>query len=148
MVAKKIKSMKDNKSHGGWNSAKTTDGNIKQISIPFPRVFNLQLIEGVVSFEWKKANIKPLFKKDSRNKSENYLISMICTLLETLIKDRMLDFFVGYELINPSQHGLSLKDGVVPVEWKEANIADYTLMNKCWNLNKPMASLSICHLGL
>ena len=65
MVAKKIKSMKDNKSHGGWNSAKKTDRNIKQISIPFPRVFNLQLIEGVVSFKWKEGNIKPLFKKHS-----------------------------------------------------------------------------------
>ena len=115
-------------------------------------MFNLSLIEGVVSFEWKEANIKPLFKKDSRNKSQNYrpvsLISVICTLLETLIKDCMLDFSVGYKLLNTSQHGLSLKDGVVPVKWKEANIADYTLMNKCWNLDKPMASLSTCHLGL
>ena len=116
MVAKKIKSMKDNKSHGGWNSTKSTDRNIKQISIPFPRVFNLSLIEGVVSFEWKEANIKPLFKKDSRNKSQNYrpvsLISVICTLLETLIKDCMLDFFVGYKLLNTSQHGLSLRRSV------------------------------------
>ena len=60
----------------------------------------------------------------------------------------MLDFFVGYKLLNPSEHGLSLKEGVVPVEWKKANTTDYILMNKCWTLNKPMASLSTCHLGL
>ena len=32
------------------------------------RVFNLSLKEGVVLFEWKEANIIPLFKKGLRNK--------------------------------------------------------------------------------
>ena len=52
----------------------------------YNRVFNLSLKEGVVPFEWKEANIIPLFKKGSRNKSENYrpvsLTSVICKLLE------------------------------------------------------------------
>ena len=60
------------------------------ISIPLARVFNLSLKEGVVPFEWKDVNIIPLFKKGSRNKSENYrpvsLTSVICKLLERLIK--------------------------------------------------------------
>ena len=43
---------------------------VEQISIPLARVFNLSLKEGVVPFEWKEANIIPLFKKGSRNKSE------------------------------------------------------------------------------
>ena len=54
-------------------------------------MFNLSLKEGVVPFEWKEANIIPLFKKGSKNKSENYrpvsLTSLICKLLERLIKD-------------------------------------------------------------
>ena len=45
---------------------------VEQINIPLARVFNLSLKEGVVPFEWKEANIIPLFKKGSRNKSENY----------------------------------------------------------------------------
>ena len=57
----------------------------------------------------EKANIIPLFKKGSRNKVENYrpvsLTSVICKLLEKLIKDRMADFLVKHKLINPSQHG-------------------------------------------
>ena len=64
---------------------------VKQISIPLARVFNLSLKEGVIHFEWKETNIVPLFKKCSRNKSENYrpvsLILVICKLLERLIKD-------------------------------------------------------------
>ena len=69
-------------------------------------MFNLSLEEGIVPLEWKEANIIPLFKKGSRNKSENYrpvsLTSVICKLLERLIKDH---FLVKNKLINPSQHG-------------------------------------------
>ena len=71
-------------------------------------MFNLSLEEGIVPLEWKEANIIPLFKKGSRNKSENYrpvsLTSVICKLLERLIKDHLVDFLVKSKLINPSQH--------------------------------------------
>ena len=62
---------------------------VEQISIPLATVFNLSLEEGIVPLEWKEANIIPLFKKGSRNKSENYrpvsLTSVICKLLERLM---------------------------------------------------------------
>ena len=81
--------MKDNKSPGvdGF-PLKLLLETVEQISIPLARVFNLSLKVGVVPFEWKEANI--FFKKGSRNKLENYrpvsLTSVICKLLETLIK--------------------------------------------------------------
>ena len=72
-------------------------------------MFNLSLEEGIVPLEWKEANTIPLFKKGSRNKSENYrlvcLTSVICKLLERLIKDHMVDFLFKNKLINPSQPG-------------------------------------------
>ena len=72
-------------------------------------MFKLSLKEGIVPLEWTEANIIPLFKKGSRNKSENYrpvsLTSVICKLLERLIKDHLVDFLVKNKLINPSQHG-------------------------------------------
>ena len=67
----------------------------------------MSLQEGIVPLEWKEANIIPLFKKGSRKKSVNYrlvsLTSVICKLLETFIRDHMMDF--KHKLINPSQHG-------------------------------------------
>ena len=110
LVAKKIKAMKDNKSPGvDGIPPKLLLETVEQISIPLARVFNLSLKEGVVPFEWKEANIIPLFKKGSRNKSENYrpvsLTSVICKLLERLIKDHMVDFLVKHKLLNSSQHG-------------------------------------------
>ena len=73
------------------------------------QVFNLSLKEGVVPFERNEANIIPLSKKGSRNKSENYrpvsLTLVICKLLERLIKDHMVDFLDRHKLLNSSQHG-------------------------------------------
>ena len=69
----------------------------------------MSLKEGFVPFEWKEANIIPLFKKGSNNKSENFrpvrLTSVICKLLQRLIKDHMVDFLVKHILLNSSQHG-------------------------------------------
>ena len=33
------------------------------------------------------------------------LTSVICKLLETIIRDHMMDFLIKHKLINPSQHG-------------------------------------------
>ena len=109
MVAMKIRDMKDNKSPGvDGIPPKLLLEIVEQISIPLPTVFNLSLEEGIVPLEWKEANIIPLFKEGSRNKSENYrpvsLTSVICKLLERLIKDHLVDFLVKNKLINPSQH--------------------------------------------
>ena len=89
--------MKDNKSHGvDGIPPKLLLEIVERISIPLATVFNLSLEKGVVPLEWKEAKFIPLFKKGSRNKSPNYrpvsLTSMICKLLETLIKDLLVDF--------------------------------------------------------
>ena len=110
VVAIKINNMKDNKSPGvDGLSPKILKETVEQISKPLAHVFNISLQEGIVPLEWKEANIIPLFKKGSRNKSVNYrqvsLRSVICKLLETIIRDHMIDFLVKQLLINSSQHG-------------------------------------------
>ena len=80
---------------------------MEQISKPLAHVFNMSLKEGIVPLEWKEANIIPLFKKGSRNKSVNYrpvnLTSVICKLLESIIRDHIMDFLIKHKLINSSQ---------------------------------------------
>ena len=110
MVAMKIRDMKDNKSPGvdGIPPIYTLE-ILEQISIRLATVLNPSLEEGIVMLAWKEANIIPLFRKGSRNKSWNIrpvsLTSVICKLLEILIKDHLVDFVVKNEFIYPSQHG-------------------------------------------
>ena len=102
MIAKKIKKMKDNKSPGvDGIPLKLLKEIVQQISTPLAKVFNLSLEEGIVPSESKEANITPLFKKGLRNKPENYrpvslksVVSLVCKLLETLIRDHMVEFLV------------------------------------------------------
>ena len=110
VVASKINNMKENKSPGvDGISPKILKETVEQISTPLAHVFNMSLQEEIVPLEWKEANIIPLFKKGSRNKSVNYrpvsLTSVICKLLEAIIRDHMMDFLIKHKLINPSQHG-------------------------------------------
>ena len=82
---------------------------LRKLLSKLANLFNLSLEEGKVPSEWKEANITPLFKNGSRNKPENYrsvsLTSVVCKLLETFIRDHMVEFLVKHKLINTSQHG-------------------------------------------
>ena len=56
--------MKENKSPGvDGISHKIMKETVEQISTPLAHVFNMSLQEGIVSLEWKEANIIHLFKK-------------------------------------------------------------------------------------
>ena len=110
MVAKKCKKMKHTKSPGvDGIPPKLLKEIVEQISTPLAKLFTLSLEERIVPSEWNEANITLLFKKGSRNKPENYrtvsLTSVACKLLETLIRDNMVEFLVKHKLINTSQHG-------------------------------------------
>ena len=56
--------MKENKSPGVDGIApKILKETVEQICTPLAHLFNMSLQEGIVPFEWKEANIIPLFKK-------------------------------------------------------------------------------------
>ena len=53
----------------------------------------------------------PLFKKGSKRKCENYrpisLTSIVCKLLESIVKDEIVKYLDQYNLIKDSQHGFT-----------------------------------------
>ena len=110
MITKNITKLKGNKTpEVDGMPPKLPKEIVEQIRTPLSKVLNLSLEEETVLSDWKEANITPLFKKGSRNKPENYrpvsLTSVVCKLLETLIRDHMVEFLVKHKLINTSQHG-------------------------------------------
>ena len=72
-------------------------------------VFTSCLEEGVVPPDWKLANVTPIFKSGSKGSPGNYrpvsLTSIICKVMESVLRDAMVDFLAQNELLRLSQHG-------------------------------------------
>ena len=65
VVVSKINNVKENKLLGvDGISPKILKTTVEQTSTPLAHLFNMSLQDGIVPFEWKEANIIPLFKKD------------------------------------------------------------------------------------
>ena len=69
--------------------------------------------QGVVPNDWKTANVTPIFKKGDRSSPGNYrpisLTSVVGKLLESVIRDKLVDFLERNNLIKDSQHGFRQK---------------------------------------
>ena len=66
---------------------------------------------GVVPADWKDAGVTPLFKKGKKSEPKNYrpisLTSLVCKILESLIKDSIVCHLSKFSLIKDSQHGFT-----------------------------------------
>jgi hypothetical protein len=62
-----------------------------------------------VPADWKHAIITPIYKKGKRSDPGNYrpvsLTSVPCKVLESIIKDSIMEHLLSNKLINESQHG-------------------------------------------
>jgi len=83
----------------------------KEIEGPLANLFNSTLEEGKVPKDWKEAGVTPLFKKGKKCEVQNYrpvsLTSLVCKILESILKDSMLAHLEKYKLIRNSQHGFT-----------------------------------------
>ena len=81
----------------------------EEITTPLTLVFNKSLSEGVVPEDWKIANVTAIFKKGSVTSPGNYrpvsLTSIICKMLESIIRDKVMEFLDGNNLLSEDQHG-------------------------------------------
>ena len=110
MVIEKIKEMNINKSCGPDNIHPRMLKELVDIMAgPIALLLNRTIHEGVIPIDWKKANVSPIFKKGSRSRASNYrpisLTSIVCKLMETFVKRRLLDHLVKENLLSAKQHG-------------------------------------------
>ena len=72
-------------------------------------LFSKSLKTGEVPQDWKDAIITPLHKKGKRDEPNNYrpisLTSVVCKIMESVIKDKVLEFLLNNNLISNHQHG-------------------------------------------
>lgn len=96
---------------------------VDSICDPLEIIFTKCLAEGYVPDDWKNANITPIFKKGLKSSVGNYrpisLTSVICKLMESILKDAILDHLVQNEVLRSSQ------DGFMPGKSCLTNLLEY-----------------------
>src|SRR5450755_4188078 len=84
---------------------------------PLYLIFLKSLQEGKVPDAWKDANVSPLFKKGSKVDPANYrpvsLTSVTCKILESIIRDQLMNYLVTNDLLAKEQHGFVNKKACV-----------------------------------
>jgi hypothetical protein len=111
-VRVKIKKLKNTNSSGpdGITSLllqKCTD----ELSPVLAALYRKSINHSKVPAEWKKANVVPIFKKGSKSDANNYrpisLTCVCCRVLESIIKDDIVEHLDRNKVIKKSQHGFT-----------------------------------------
>ena len=109
-VLKKLKNLNPSKSPGpdGLHPRVLRDA-AEVLADPLTVIFNKSLEEGKVPDGWKIAHVTAIFKKGKRTSPGNYrpvsLTSVICKLMESLLRDQIMNFLNENKLLNDHQHG-------------------------------------------
>jgi ribonuclease P/MRP protein subunit RPP40 len=81
----------------------------EEISLPLAMMFKQSLESGQVPADWRCANVTPIFKKGAKSSPGNYrpvsLTSVVCKLMERLIKDAIMEHVMTNGLLRQTQHG-------------------------------------------
>ena len=80
------------------------------LSVPFKILFDLTIKESKLPDDWKKAEIRPIYKKKgSKSDPSNYrpvsLTSVVCKVFEKVIKNKLCDHLIDKNLLSPHQFG-------------------------------------------
>ena len=105
MVQKKLEEFNSNKSQGPNEIHSRLLKELSSvIAEPLAKLFQNSLVQDVVPNDWREANITTLFKKGSKSASQNYkpvsLTSVICKLMESIIKYEIIKHLNIFKLIN------------------------------------------------
>ena len=72
-------------------------------------IFNKSIDEGRIPRDWRSANVAPIFKKGKRDDPANYrpvsLTSVVCKVLESIVRDKIIEHLDRNKPLRVSQHG-------------------------------------------
>ncbi|CAM4600964.1 unnamed protein product [Caretta caretta] len=82
-----------------------------EIASPLARIFNESVNSGVVPYDWRIANIVPIFKKGKKSDPGNYrpvsLTSVVCKVLEKILKEKVVKDIEVNGKWDKIQHGFT-----------------------------------------
>jgi len=109
-VREKIKSLKTDSAAGPDEIGPKLLQELESVlTRPLTWIFRESVNSGEVPAEWRSANVTPIFKKGPKSDPGNYrpvsLTSVCCKLLESILRDALMNHLTANGLLNPSQHG-------------------------------------------
>ena len=109
-VKRKIKNLKPHSAAGPKGIApRFLLSCIDQIAPVLAMLYRKSVETGQVPEEWRQANVVPKFKKGSKKEAGNYrpvsLTCVSCKLLESILKDDIMQHLTRNKLLKKSQHG-------------------------------------------
>ena len=109
-MSQALKDLKPDKSPGPDYMHPTILKNLaKELAYPLTILFNRTLDEGKIPKAWKKAEVRPIFKKGCKSSPGNYrpvsLTSVLCKVFEGFIKDALCYHLKVNNLLSKDQFG-------------------------------------------
>jgi hypothetical protein len=87
------------------------------LKYPLCKIFNISLQSGVFTSDWKKANVCPVFKKDSPALLQNYLpislISIVGKVMERCVFKHINNYLLNHDIITHCQFGFTKGDSAI-----------------------------------
>ena len=113
-----IKNLSTNKAHGYDEiSVHMLKLVIDEISIPLKMIFDRCIAEGKFPSAWKKANVQPVHKKNSRQDKTNYrpisLLPIISKIFEKVLFDSIYSYLHSNKLLSKNQSGFRPGDSTI-----------------------------------
>ena len=110
-IHKRHNNLKPEKSPGVYNIYPVVLCNLASaLSISLCSIHQQSIECNIILEDWKLAHITPLFKKGSRVQCSSYrpvsLTTVCCKVLESILKDNIMEHLESNKLIEDSQHGL------------------------------------------
>lgn len=117
-IVEKLKKLKTNKSAGPDSLyPRILQENAEVIAEPLQIIFNSSLRTGRLPSIWKQGNICAIHKKGSRQDCNNYrpvsLTSIVCKLMEGIIRDKIMDYMSSNSLFSSKQYGFLPKRSTI-----------------------------------
>jgi hypothetical protein len=116
-VLKKLKNLKPTKSPGpdGLHPRVLKEA-AEVLAKPLCTIFNKTVDEGRVPDGWKVAHVTAIYKKGKTTVPGNYrpvsLTSVVCKIMESLLRDRIMKYMDEQKILSDHQHGFRLEGRV------------------------------------
>ena len=80
-----------------------------EIALPLKLIFDMSIKTKTLPKDWRSGNISPIYKKGKKCYVNNYrpvsLTCILCKILESIIRDNILQYFIDNKLFSNRQYG-------------------------------------------